>query len=653
MLLPLLLLAQILPGTGSIEFNFDADRLEIEDDDNGEAKFYENPVFSFSFQELPLSNAMGFGNRDVDDVLASFNHIILMHPLPSIVHFSRFLSALVRMKQYHTVLSLSRTIESLGISHNVHSLNILINCFCRLHLVDFGFSIFGKILKIGMDPDIVTFNTLINGLCIEGKINGAVDFFNDMVARGGLVSNAQSIIKIMIQAGVEPDAVSYNSLMDGYCLRSQLDEAIQIFDLMVHNGIVDAFSYNILINGYCKSKRIDEAMQLFDEMTQKGFLPDTITYTTLIQGLWNAGKPGTAHVLFKNMFSHGNQPDIITFSTFLDGLCKQGNIGEALMLFNAMEQSKLKIGHMCYNILINGLCRAGKLNDAKEFFSRLFEKGLQPEVYTYGAIIKGLCKEGLLDEAYKVFRGMEDGGCSPNGCCYNVIIQGFLRHGDVPKASQLIEEMVGKGFSADATTTKLQSAIELREEIKQSAIDTRKIILEEFRSLFGANLAEKAKGNQHGGNEEAGTSMATLGGRGILPVPRENITTVIPNTAAFSSNSVAFQGTAAPSSPYSVELQSLLDEYHGIFEDPKGLPPFRSHNHSIPLAPSALPVNIRPYRSLISAEMKIEGETQRKMAKGLRRKISCSNSWFTAKQRGDSVMNGACTWAEAEKADGW
>ncbi|KAF2312758.1 hypothetical protein GH714_039859 [Hevea brasiliensis] len=114
-------------------------------------------------------------------------------------------------------------------------------------------------------------------------------------------------------------------------------------------------------------------------------------------------------------------------------------------------------------------------------------------------------------------------------------------------------------------TGSLQSAIELREEIKQSAIDTRKIILEEFRSLFGANLAEKAKGNQHGGNEEAGTSMATLGGREYF----------------------LCQGRTL--------LQSLLDEYHGIFEDPKGLPPFRSHNHSIPLVPSALPVNIRPY----------------------------------------------------------
>ncbi|XP_043805695.1 pentatricopeptide repeat-containing protein At5g16640, mitochondrial-like [Manihot esculenta] len=122
--------------------------------------------------------------RDVDDALASFNHIILMHPLPSRVPFSRFLSALVRMKQYHTVVSLSRKIESLGMSHDVCSLNILINCFCLLHHADFGFSTLGKILKIGLEPNIVTFNILINGLCINGKINLAVYLFNDMVASG-------------------------------------------------------------------------------------------------------------------------------------------------------------------------------------------------------------------------------------------------------------------------------------------------------------------------------------------------------------------------------------------------------------------------------------------------------------------------------------
>uniref|UniRef100_A0A2C9UPL7 Pentacotripeptide-repeat region of PRORP domain-containing protein n=1 Tax=Manihot esculenta TaxID=3983 RepID=A0A2C9UPL7_MANES len=148
------------------------------------------------------------------------------------------------------------------------------------------------------------------------------------------------------------------------------------------------------------------------------------------------------------MCSQGHQPDRISFSILLDGLCKQGNLDEALALFKAMEKSRLKPNHVTYTILIDGLCRVGNLNDAKKFFSRLLEKGVQPNVYTYSTFIKGLCKEGLLDEAYQVFRGMEDSGCLPNDCW-------FLRHEDVPKASQLIDEMVDKGFSADTTTTEL------------------------------------------------------------------------------------------------------------------------------------------------------------------------------------------------------
>ncbi|KAG8646604.1 hypothetical protein MANES_09G016680v8 [Manihot esculenta] len=50
---------------------------------------------------------------------------------------------------------------------------------------------------------------------------------------------------------------------------------------------------------------------------------------------------------------------------------------------------------------------------------------------------------------------MEKGGCLPNNWCYNIIIQGFLKHEDLPKASELINEMVDKGFSADDATTEL------------------------------------------------------------------------------------------------------------------------------------------------------------------------------------------------------
>ncbi|KAG8646598.1 hypothetical protein MANES_09G016612v8 [Manihot esculenta] len=106
-----------------------------------DARFLTNNFKSASFTRL-------------DDAIASFNHVIHMHPLPSRAQFSRFLSALVKMKQYHTVFSMSKTIELVGISHDVYSLNILINCFCRLHLVDFGFSVFGKMFKFGLEPAV-------------------------------------------------------------------------------------------------------------------------------------------------------------------------------------------------------------------------------------------------------------------------------------------------------------------------------------------------------------------------------------------------------------------------------------------------------------------------------------------------------------------
>ncbi|KAJ9162536.1 hypothetical protein P3X46_022301 [Hevea brasiliensis] len=80
-----------------------------------------------------------------------------------------------------------------------------------------------------------------------------------------------------------------------------------------------------------------------------------------------------------------------------------------------MEKSRLKVNCVSYNILINGMCRAGRLTDAKELFPRLFEKALKPHVYTYR----------------------------------------FLRHKDIPEATLLIDEMVDKGFSADAATFEL------------------------------------------------------------------------------------------------------------------------------------------------------------------------------------------------------
>ena len=44
------------------------------------------------------------------------------------------------------------------------------------------------------------------------------------------------------------------------------------------------------------------------------------------------------------------------------------------------------------------------------------------------------------------------------------------------------------------------------------------------------------------------------------------------------------------------ELSMLLQQYEAVFEKPYGLPPSRSHDHSIPLAANTPPIKVRPYR---------------------------------------------------------
>ncbi|PON75806.1 Pentatricopeptide repeat [Parasponia andersonii] len=54
----------------------------------------------------------------------------------------------------------------------------------------------------------------------------------DMLGKEGEAAEAQRVIDIMIQRGIRPDEVTYNSLMDGYCLRGEIDEARKVFDMI-------------------------------------------------------------------------------------------------------------------------------------------------------------------------------------------------------------------------------------------------------------------------------------------------------------------------------------------------------------------------------------------------------------------------------------
>ncbi|RYR58015.1 hypothetical protein Ahy_A05g023674 [Arachis hypogaea] len=66
------------------------------------------------------------------------------------------------MKLYTAAISLIKHLFSLRLKSDIYTLNIVVNCLCRLNHTPFAFSAVGMMFKFGLEPDVVTFNTIVN-----------------------------------------------------------------------------------------------------------------------------------------------------------------------------------------------------------------------------------------------------------------------------------------------------------------------------------------------------------------------------------------------------------------------------------------------------------------------------------------------------------
>ncbi|GKB27445.1 putative tetratricopeptide-like helical domain superfamily protein [Tanacetum coccineum] len=296
----------------------------------------------------------------------------------------------------------------------------------------------------------------------------------------------------MLERGIVPDIVTYNSLIDGYCLRGEMSKAKSVYDSMASRRLdPDIFTYNSLVNRYCKTLMIDEVMHLFHKITKRGLKPDVVTYNTMIQGLFQIGSCGDAHKLFDEMRAKGPKPDeygaskcgkldiarflfqdlcnkclhpdVLTYAVMISGLCREGylknkhyddvemllgkmdGIGYSLdvstlsLLIDSIVVGSLDVGVIPTLIsklvpnewmdsstegtisLVNGYCKNLMIDEAMHLFHGITNKGLKPDVVTYSTIIQGLFRVGRCEDAHKLFDVMRAKGLKPNECTYRII----------------------------------------------------------------------------------------------------------------------------------------------------------------------------------------------------------------------------------------
>ncbi|XP_010464618.1 PREDICTED: pentatricopeptide repeat-containing protein At3g09650, chloroplastic-like [Camelina sativa] len=206
---------------------------------------------------------------------------------PDEVTYTTVVSAFVKAGLMDRARQVLAEMARMGVPANRITYNVLLKGYCKQLQIDRAEDLLREMAEdAGVEPDVVSYNIIIDGCILIDDSAGALAFFNEMRTRG-----------------IAPTKISYTTLMKAFAMSGQPKLANRVFDEMMNDPRVkvDLIAWNMLIEGYCRLGLIEDAQRIVSRMKENGFYPNVSTYGSLANGVSLARKPGEALLLWKEI----------------------------------------------------------------------------------------------------------------------------------------------------------------------------------------------------------------------------------------------------------------------------------------------------------------------------------------------------------------
>ncbi|MBA0735156.1 hypothetical protein Gogos_019027 [Gossypium gossypioides] len=375
--------------------------------------------------------------------------------------------------------------------------------------------------KRGCEPDLVSFNTLINA----------------RLKAGAMVPDlAIKLLNEVRRSGLRPDIITYNTLISACSRESNLEETMKVFDDMdSHNCQPDLWTYNAMISVYGRCGMAYKAEQLFRDLESKGFFPDAVTYNSLLYAFAREGNVDKVKEICEEMIEMGFGRDEMTYNTIIHMYGKQGQHELGLQLYKDMKLSGRSPDVVTYTVLIDSLGKANKIKEASNLMSEMLDAGVKPTVRTYSALICGYAKAGMAVEAEDTFNCMRKSGIRPDFLAYSVMLDILLRCNEITKAWVLYQEMVRDGFTPD----NILYEVMLQALTKENKVEEIKMVVGDMKELCGMNLQTVSSFLVKGECYDLAVQMLRLGISNGEALDDENLLSILSSYSSSGRNKEA------------------------------------------------------------------------------------------------------------------
>merc|ERR1719377_101896 len=104
------------------------------------------------------------------------------------------------------------------------------------------------------------------------------------------MDRASGLLEDMRESSVEPDIITYSTIVKGYCLEGDVDRAFDVLEDMKSDGKFqpDEIMYNSILDGCAKQHRVEHALNVLEEMKATGVGPSNYTLSILVKLLGHA-----------------------------------------------------------------------------------------------------------------------------------------------------------------------------------------------------------------------------------------------------------------------------------------------------------------------------------------------------------------------------
>eukprot|EP00249_Psilotum_nudum_P012827 c24006_g16_i1 orf=3-1022(+) len=230
--------------------------------------------------------------------------------------------------------------------------------------------------------------------------------WNSVIAaygQNGNVNEALLLLLQMQQKGMEPDSITFVSILTACTSLGALTEGKVIHANIIAAGLVrDVTVGNSLVNMYGKCKSVNDARRVFDEMR----IRNVVSWTVMIAAYCQNGHGKKALELFLQMQEGGVKPDNITYLTILDACAGLVALAEGKVIHASIVSSGLESDVVVGNSLINMYGKCGSPLNAR----RVFEKMCLRNVVSWTSVITAYGQNGNYKEALELFWQMQQEG---------------------------------------------------------------------------------------------------------------------------------------------------------------------------------------------------------------------------------------------------